>query len=263
MMSRNQRQTSGYATAYAHKREKMAVQSSNILRTHRPVLFGSGLFAVLLLAGCANTHHVTVGALPDDYRTNHPITIQEREKTADIPVSRNDENLSLTQRSIVQNAVDGYRRQGSGMIFILLPEGSANQTAAYRISMDIATILRKGGVLASNIGTQSYQVNNPQISAPVRISYFAMTAGTDACGRWPEDMLSTAENKHYANFGCATQANLAAQIANPADLLGPRATAPLNGTRNDRVISGEQGYEKMSPAITKVWEERRSQMSNY
>lgn len=229
----------------------------------RSVLLGSGLFAALLLAGCANTHHVTVGSIPDDYRTNHPITIQERERTADIPVSRNDKKLSLPQRSIVQNAVDGYRRQGSGMVFILLPEGSANQTAAYRISTDIAGILRKGGVLASNIATQSYQVNNPQISAPVRISYYAMTAGTGPCGRWPEDMLSTSENKHYANFGCATQANLAAQVANPADFLGPRATAPLNGTRNDRVIGGEQGYENMSPSITKVWGEGRSQVSNY
>ncbi len=229
----------------------------------RSVLIGSGLFVTMLLAGCANTHHVTVGAIPDDYRTNHPITIQEREKTADIPVSRNDRKLSITQRSIVQNAVDGYRRQGSGMVFILLPEGSANQSAAYRISMDIAKVLRQGGVLASNIATQSYQVNNPQISAPVRISYYAMTAGTGPCGRWPADMLSTAENKHYANFGCATQANLAAQVANPADFLGPRATSPLKGTRNDRVISGDEGYEAMSPNATGVWQEPRSRVSNY
>lgn len=229
----------------------------------RSVLIGSSLFVTMLLAGCANTHHVTVGATPDDYRTNHPITIQEREKTADIPVSRNDKKLSLTQRSIVQNAVDGYRQQGSGMVFILLPEGSANQNAAYRISTDIAAVLRQGGVLASNIATQSYQVNNPQISAPVRISYYAMTAGTTPCGRWPDDMLNTAENKHYANFGCASQANLAAQVTNPADFLGPRATAPLQGARNDRVISGKEGYENMSPTPTKVWQEDRSKLVEY
>ena len=58
----------------------------------RTMLISGSLFVTLLLAGCANTHHVTVGATPDDYRTNHPITIQEREKTADIPVSRNDKN---------------------------------------------------------------------------------------------------------------------------------------------------------------------------
>lgn len=229
----------------------------------RTMLISGSLFVTLALAGCANTHHVTVGAVPDDYRTNHPITIQERERTADIPVSRNDKKLSTAQRSIVQNAVDGYRRQGSGMVFVLLPEGSANQTAAYRISMDIAKILRQGGVLATNIATQSYQVNNPEVSAPVRISYYAMTAGTGPCGRWPDDMLNTAENKHYANFGCATQANLAAQVANPADFLGPRATAPLNGTRNDRVISGSSGYDNMPPVSTPIWSDSRSNMANY
>ena len=49
-----------------------------------------------------------------------------------------------------------------------------------------------------------------------------MRAQTDKCGRWPEDLLHDAENKHYADFGCSYQNNLAAQIANPADLLGPR-----------------------------------------
>jgi pilus assembly protein CpaD len=239
----------------------MAINNADDNRNHR--WLGAGLLATLLISGCANTQHVTVGALPDDYRTNHPITIQEREKTADIPVSRNDKKLNLTQRSIVQNAVDGYRRQGAGMVFILLPEGSANQNAAYRVSTDIAKVLRQGGVLASNIATQAYSVNNPDVSAPVRISYYAMTAGTGPCGRWPGDLLNTAENKHYANFGCASQANLAAQVANPADLLGPRATAPLNGTRNDRVISGKDGYEQKSSSLSDVWKETRSNVANY
>ncbi len=36
-------------------------------------------------------------------------------------------------------------------------------------------------------------------------------------------MIDTESNRNYANFGCATQNNLAQMIANPADLLGPRA----------------------------------------
>ena len=35
--------------------------------------------AVGLLAGCANRDSITVGAIPDDYRTNHPIVIAEKE----------------------------------------------------------------------------------------------------------------------------------------------------------------------------------------
>lgn len=223
----------------------------------------SAIAVLVLLAGCANTHHIKVGSVPDDYRTNHPITIEEREQVSDIPVGREDRRLSLTQRSIVQNASDNYRRNGSGMVFILLPDGSVNQSAAYRLSTDIAEVLRKGGVLASNIATQSYQVANSGDAGPIRISYYAMSAGTNPCGRWPEDMLSTAENKHYANFGCATQANLAAQVANPADFLGPRATAPLNGERNSRVIAGPGGYDTTPPVLSPVWNDPRSNVSSY
>ncbi len=68
-----------------------------------------------------------------------------------------------------------------------------------------------------------------------------MRAQTDKCGRWPEDILETSENKHYANFGCSYQNNLAAQIANPADLLGPRKQTPIdaaNRETRDRRLPG-------------------------
>ena len=42
------------------------------------------------------------------------------------------------------------------------------------------------------------------------------------CGHWPTNLADDPRNLPYPNFGCAQQHNLAAQIANPADLLGPR-----------------------------------------
>ena len=64
-----------------------------------------------------------------------------------------------------------------------------------------------------------------------------MRAHTDRCGRWPDDLLETTENKHYANFGCSYQNNLAAQVANPADLLGPRKQTEIDAENRDRVIN--------------------------
>lgn len=65
----------------------------------RPALLA---LSVALLAGCADRQHVTVGALPDDYRTNHPITIAERDQVTDIPVAQADQKLSPMQRGIIQ-----------------------------------------------------------------------------------------------------------------------------------------------------------------
>jgi pilus assembly protein CpaD len=65
----------------------------------------------------------------------------------------------------------------------------------------------------------------------------AMTASTGECGRWPDDLLAnTSENKHYANFGCASQNNLAAQISNPGDLIAPRGMTPIDAERRSTVI---------------------------
>ena len=197
----------------------------------KPVL---ALLAVTLLAGCAQQRDVT-GGIPDDYRTNHPIVISEKEQVADIPVGHADTKLSITQRSIVDHAAANYRANGSGVVHILIPEGSPNERAAAKLRGDIAATLRKNGVKPFNISSERYRAG-PEESAPIRLSYSAMTASTNTCGQWPKDILETAENRHYANFGCASQNNFAAQLANPADLLGPRATSPIDAERRIVVI---------------------------
>ncbi|MEP6563987.1 MAG: CpaD family pilus assembly lipoprotein, partial [Mesorhizobium sp.] len=82
----------------------------------------------------------------------------------------------------------------------------------------------------------SYQAGSSETSAPVRVSYIAVRAQTDKCGRWPDDLTETSENKHYADFGCSYQNNLAAQMANPADLLGPRKSSDIDAENRGAVI---------------------------
>ena len=89
----------------------------------------------------------------------------------------------------------------------------------------------------------SYRASPEEVSAPVRVSFAAMRAQTDKCGRWPDDLLDTSENKHYANFGCSYQNNVAAQIANPADLLGPRKQSPIDAANRETVIGIYQAGE--------------------
>jgi pilus assembly protein CpaD len=81
-----------------------------------------------------------------------------------------------------------------------------------------------------------YQAGSSEASAPVRVSFIAVRAQTDKCGRWPEDLVESSENKHYADFGCSYQNNLAAQMANPADLLGPRKQTTIDAENRGAVI---------------------------
>ncbi len=92
------------------------------------------------------------------------------------------------------------------------------------------------GVNRNRIVMTSYQSASAEASAPVRVSFVAVKAQTDKCGRWPDDLLETSENKHYADFGCSYQNNLAAQMANPADLLGPRKSSDIDPANRSKVI---------------------------
>ncbi|WP_292235829.1 CpaD family pilus assembly lipoprotein, partial [Mesorhizobium sp.] len=84
------------------------------------------------LAGCASWHRdsVTVGAIPDDYRTNHPIVIAEKNQKIDIPVGAGDRGMTGSQRDTLLGFLDGYDRSAAPALTIATPVGSANAAAA-------------------------------------------------------------------------------------------------------------------------------------
>ncbi|MGB3386786.1 MAG: CpaD family pilus assembly protein [Pseudaminobacter sp.] len=193
--------------------------------------------AVALLAGCANrSDSITVGAIPDDYRTNHPIVIAEKDQVLDLPVGASDRGMTKMQQVALQGFLADYDRSAAPVLTILVPAGTPNAVAAGEAGRDFARLARAKGVPAGRVHISSYQPVTLEVSAPIRVTYAAMKAQTGQCGRWPEDLAQTSENKHYANFGCSYQNNLAAQIANPADLLGPRQQTTIDAENRGRVI---------------------------
>lgn len=194
------------------------------------------------LSGCARPDGMSTGSLPDDYRTRHPIVVGEAEKVIDIPIASGDRHLSIGQSEVIAGFATNYLGTSSGPIQILAPQGAANSSAAMAASTDIRKLLRKMGVADNRIVQTSYAADGYGSAAPVRISYRAITAQTQPCGEWPEDMtLNTSQNNNYYNFGCANQANLAAQIANPNDLLGPRRMTPADAAQREQAIERYRG----------------------
>jgi pilus assembly protein CpaD len=199
----------------------------------------SVLAAASLIAGCAGWggQSVIVGAVPDDYRTNHPIIVSEQEHTVDIPVASGDRELTVSMREIVRGAANNYKSSASGAIRIMVPVGSVNAGAASVLSGQVAKVLQKEGVPRDRILSSPYHVTSADDAAPIRIAYLAITASTGKCGRWPDDLaVDTTENRNWANFGCASQSNLAAQIANPGDLIAPRGMTAIDAERRSTVI---------------------------
>lgn len=189
-----------------------------------------------LLAGCANRDSITVGAVPDDYRTNHPIVIAEKNQKIDLPVGAGDGGMTGSQRDTLLGFLDGYDKSAAPTLTISIPSGSANEIAATAAGRDFARLAIASGISRNRIVITTYQSVLAEASAPIRVAYVSVKAQTDRCGRWPEDLMQTSENKHYADFGCSYQNNLAAQIANPTDLLGPRKQSDIDAENRGAVV---------------------------
>lgn len=204
-------------------------QASRINRAGRISATAVFLGIATLLGSCANRDGTTTGSLPDDYRTRHPIVIGESEKTIDIPIATGDQGLTRGQSEVIAGFAAEYKRTSKGIIRIIIPQGAVNSGAAAAAASDTRSLLVRMGVQKNHILQSSYPAADYGQAAPIRLAYVAITAQAGPCGEWPADIaLNTVENKNYYNFGCASQSNLAAQIANPNDLLGPRQMTPAD-----------------------------------
>jgi pilus assembly protein CpaD len=207
-------------------------------RTH-PAKAAATLLVVSLasaLTSCARDPMTTSG-IPADYRQRHPIVLSEAQHSLDIPVAMGDHHLPSAVGDNIRGFAQNYTNASSGIIQIQMPQGSANAATANSMRKQIQKTLVGAGVDAGKIVVTSYQADASNDAAPIRLSYIAMTAMTGQCGEWPEDLGNdTVTNRNWHNFGCASQNNLAAQIANPMDLLGPRGVSSVDAERRNTVI---------------------------
>jgi pilus assembly protein CpaD len=203
-----------------------------------------------LLAGCKTTQtpEQITDSVPNDYRLRHPIAV--REKTQSLVVFIGDRRGSLTpsQRAEVGALAANWRREASGGIVIELPAGSPNARAAASVAHEIRSMLTAAGVPTHSIAMNPIPTQDPVRLSTIKVNYPKMAAETGPCGLWPNDLGPTTDptynaNKQYYNFGCANQRALAAQVAEPADLVQPRAETPVSAQRRaivfDKYRKGE------------------------
>jgi pilus assembly protein CpaD len=87
--------------------------------------------------------------------------------------------------------------------------------------------------------------------APIIVSFARFEAHAPDCAPlWEQDLAHQSNNQPWDSFGCATHANLAALVEDPADLLRPRTSDPRDSGRRDTVMEayreGEQTHANRS-----------------
>ena len=218
-----------------HIRTMMAGRAAWLCRA----VFAVGSLAAL--CGCQTDSRITAApGVPYDYRLRHPISITEKEHGIKVFVGAFRGSLTPAQRAEVLAFAQSWRDEATGGVVIDVPVGTPNERTSAAAVREIQSILAATGVPPASMAIRNYQAT-AQALAPVRIVYPRMTAQAGPCGMWPEDIGPSfnrdyRENQPPWNYGCSTQRNLAAMVENPADLVQPRAEAPVYTMRRTTVM---------------------------
>jgi pilus assembly protein CpaD len=223
-----------------------------------------GLLTAALLAttvaGCKSLEdpgaHVAGFTLVDATQ-RHPIMVSQQPATMSLRVPRGSQGLTPAQKGQVASFLQRYRATdaGNSKLVIAVPSGSPNESAAVHAVGDIRRMITGYGFAESNVVIEPYD-DRRDSSAPVRLSYLRYVAEGPECGLWPTNLAEDRRNLPYPNFGCAQQHNIAAQISNPADLLGPRTMEPSDQERRSIVFDN---YRRGEPTPAKRGEDESIQ----
>jgi pilus assembly protein CpaD len=194
-----------------------------------------------MLGACVADRVVTGSTDALDYRQRHPIVLTEGPRSLDVFVT-SYAGLDGRQREDIRTFAAEYRRTGQGAILAQVPAGTRNDAAAHITMSRINEALAEAGLPAGSVAATVYPVADPFVAAPIRLTFARLTAKVaSACGTWPRDLgvsdyRKGNSNESYWNLGCAMQSNVAAQVADPVDLVRGRAEGRPDSIRRGKVI---------------------------
>lgn len=219
-------------------------------RVRIAVAFACGLLA---LAGCTSSVDVAemTGEVPDDFRRNHPIAVEESLEIMDIPVGLSMAELPAAMRANIAGFAQKFATSGSAVIAVVAPSGSPNELQAAGIAVQIEDAIRGAGVHPRKVEYRVYRAGRHETNAPVRIAFNRIVAHAAPCAPWPDQVTETGENRNFHAFGCATQQNLAAMVASPLDLIYPRGLTPADASRRANVLEKYRSGEPFTSDTTK------------
>jgi pilus assembly protein CpaD len=206
------------------------------MRPSAPILVAA--FAALALAGCASDPAVR-NATPTQAWTDK-VKVEAEPEILRLGVHA--DGMSSNQAAAVADFVGQWMHAEAGVISVQAPLG-----ASPRMVASVQAHLAAQGAPLSMIDLTSYDAAGDP-AAPIVVAFDRFTVDTPLCGQNWESLTRTRNNEAFGNFGCAVTANIAAQVANPQDLLRPRVMTPADAQRRATVLGRYRQGETTSSA---------------
>lgn len=188
--------------------------------------------AALVLTGCASPYYddslnSTAGLTP---LSRYSLKVEDGYDR--IALALRQDALSANQRTALSSLASRYLASGSDQLVIEVDPQAG--TVGGHMANNVVAALEGYGVPRHRIGLVSYE--GPGAGSPVVAGFKSLRAHVPQCGTQWGSLSSTANNNGASNFGCAVNANLAAQIADPRDIVAPRTMTPPSAQRRTVVF---------------------------
>jgi pilus assembly protein CpaD len=196
-------------------------------KTKRRLLL-SALAPALLLGGCMGTENRGLESI-------HQPVVSRTDYLFD--VSTGPDGLSRGEGQRLAGWLDSLRLGYGDRVALDDPAGDPRSRAG------VASLVARYGILLT---TDTPVTGTPVSPGTVRVVVSRMHAAVPGCPDWSRDGGTEFNSNTSSNHGCAINSNLAAMIANPADLVRGQEGSGLNDpASNYRAIDA---YRKATPS---------------
>ena len=187
------------------------------------------LAAPLLLALAACEVASNDASYSTELGLRQPIAVTSQ--TVRMPVFVAGAELAAVDRDRLAEFVDDFLRSGGGVLEVAVPQVAGRDAAVAQAALVRAAAMRRG---VRPYEVQMRLTDDPP-GTPLVVSYRKYAAQGPDCGDHSRSSANS-RNAVHPEYGCAYQNNIAAMVANPADLLRPRGEEPPDANRRSAVI---------------------------
>ena len=209
------------------------------------IVFASAVLLTAPLVACGGA----AGSGPVPLTPTSRFALQIEPGLDRVAFAVHETGLSENQTLALGDMVNRFSSEGAPMLTVEAPSG--DDPVSSDIAWRIKGALEAQGVPPYQVRVVTYAAPDPR--APVLVGFDTVRAAVPTCGTSWTNLGRTGANAGYANFGCAVNANLAAQIADPRDIVSPRAMQPGSAARRavvfDKYRLGEPTAATREPMI--------------
>ncbi|MFN3212656.1 MAG: CpaD family pilus assembly protein [Henriciella sp.] len=200
--------------------------------------FGAILGGAILIAGCQSGG--TPNNIPPEYFTGtaldrHEIGVTQHTEYLEVQLDPRDTQLRRDEVSKVRGFLDQYADVGHGPLVISMPKHAENPQLAVGAVSEIREFAWEAGVSYEQMLGAAYDATG-RSSSPIVMAFKTYKAVAPDCPSLAQiDISNVSSNNDLPTLGCSIRTNMAAMIAEPADLLGGRELG-----EGDKVRRGQQ-----------------------